>query len=88
MTCIYIIQNKINNKFYLGSTVNFINRRRTHLRELKSNKHHCIALQRAVNKYGLINFEFRTERAFTIVPRLSSVDTIDFSNYIVRIRAV
>jgi group I intron endonuclease len=59
MTCIYIIQNKINNKFYLGSTVDFIKRRRTHLRELKNNKHHCIALQRAVNKYGLINFEFK-----------------------------
>jgi group I intron endonuclease len=55
---IYIIKNVINGKFYLGSSINLSKRKRTHFRDLKNNKHHCIYLQRAYNKYGKENFEF------------------------------
>lgn len=55
---IYIILNKVNNKFYLGSTNNPHKRKLRHFRELSNNKHHSILLQRAINKYGIDNFEF------------------------------
>jgi group I intron endonuclease len=55
---IYQIKNIINNKIYIGSSVSFTNRKQEHFRDLFLNKHHCIALQRAYNKYGLENFVF------------------------------
>lgn len=58
MKAIYKIHNKISGKFYLGSTINSTKRKSTHFSLLKNNKHHCIHLQRAYNKYGEENFEF------------------------------
>lgn len=58
MSCIYKINNKITNDFYIGSTINFDKRKSTHLYMLKLNKHHSIVLQRAYNKYGIDAFEF------------------------------
>ena len=55
---IYKITNKINGKVYVGSAVNFNNRWKEHLRELRKEKHHSSALQNAWNKYGEDNFEF------------------------------
>lgn len=55
---IYHIINKVNNKRYIGQTINFQNRKITHLRNLRTNKHHSSKLQRAWNKYGENNFEF------------------------------
>ena len=58
---IYAIVNRINGKFYIGSTVNkkgFKNRFNQHLRQLRKKKHHSIALQRAWDKYGETNFSF------------------------------
>lgn len=56
---VYCITNKINNKFYIGSTVNFKQRWRDHKKLLNSGKHFNIYLQNAVNKYSLDNFEFK-----------------------------
>jgi len=56
-SCIYLIINKANNKFYIGSTCDFQKRKTTHLRDLKANKHHSRYLQRAFNKYGASSFE-------------------------------
>ena len=54
---IYLILNKINNKFYVGSTKqNFIRRLKAHIIELEKKIHHCLPLQRAINKYGIHNF--------------------------------
>lgn len=55
---IYIIKNLINNKFYIGSSINIKRRFIDHKRDLKSNKHASIKLQRAYHKYGETNFSF------------------------------
>lgn len=56
---IYQIMNLVNNKIYIGSTNNLINRKDNHFSELKRNAHRNEHLQRAVNKYGIDNFEFK-----------------------------
>jgi group I intron endonuclease len=53
---IYKIINKINNKYYLGSSKDIYKRYKNHLYNLKIQKHHCIHLQNAYNKYGKNNF--------------------------------
>ena len=58
MGYIYIIRNKINGKFYLGSTNNYHKRRINHFSQLRCNKHHSIHLQRAYDKYKENSFEF------------------------------
>lgn len=55
---IYKITNITNNKIYIGST-KFLNRRKSsHFRDLISNKHASIHLQRSFNKHGLENFKW------------------------------
>lgn len=58
MSYIYKILNKVNGKFYIGSTVNIKNRKYQHIHLLKKGKHQNNILQRAWNKYGEENFEF------------------------------
>lgn len=59
MTCgIYFISNKINNKLYIGQSINIEQRWNAHKRELRNNIHENSKLQRAWNKYGEENFEF------------------------------
>lgn len=55
---IYIILNKINGKFYLGSTKNLQNRKLKHFRDLKNKKHHSVHLQRSYDKNGVDCFDF------------------------------
>lgn len=55
---IYWIRNKINGKFYLGSTVQRYVRWKTHKKKLRHGSHHCSHLQNAWNKYGEDAFEF------------------------------
>ena len=55
---IYAIKNKLNNKLYIGSAINFEKRKREHYSNLRNNKHHSKYLQRSFNKYGENNFEF------------------------------
>jgi len=64
MQLVYKITNKINNKFYIGRTKNFKERKRNHIRLLTNNKHHCIHLQNAWNKYGEENFLFEQFKIF------------------------
>lgn len=58
MIGIYKIENKINNKKYIGSAVNIDIRFKRHINDLKKEKHANIYLQREFNKYGLDNFIF------------------------------
>ena len=46
MYYIYEIRNKINNKYYIGITVNIKSRINRHFRELKNNKHHNFYMQK------------------------------------------
>lgn len=63
---IYKIICIVNNRCYIGSSVNLNNRINEHVRMLRQNKHHSIHLQRSWNKYKEENFiysvvEFTTD---------------------------
>ena len=55
---IYKIINVVNNKFYVGSAVNFTARKRKHWWALRSQRHANKHLQAAWNKYGEEYFKF------------------------------
>lgn len=56
---IYSIENKVNNKVYIGSTVrSFKERRSNHINSLKRGTHVCKPLQEEFNIYGEDNFTF------------------------------
>ena len=57
---IYKIQNSITGDFYIGSAVSLRGRIAVHQSLLIRNIHYNIHLQRAWNKYGEENFEFKT----------------------------
>lgn len=59
MTCgIYMIQNKLNNKMYIGQAVDIEDRWKHHVWGLGGDYHDNTHLQRSWNKYGEENFEF------------------------------
>ena len=58
MIGIYAIINKINNKKYIGQSVDIKRRWNQHKTDLNKNKHKNVYLQRAWNKYGKNNFKF------------------------------
>lgn len=55
---IYIIKSKINNKSYIGSSIDIAKRFKTHLWRLNTNSHINKLLQNDYNSYGIDNFEF------------------------------
>lgn len=55
---IYQIRNLVNNKRYIGQTVNLYARKYGHSSLLKNNKHTNIHLQNSYNRYGKENFIF------------------------------
>lgn len=55
---IYKIINVVNNKFYVGSAVNFSRRKARHFSELRHNKHNNRWLQASWNKHGEQAFVF------------------------------
>jgi len=55
---IYKIINKINEKYYIGSSKDIKDRWNTHKQSLRNNNHHNDHLQRAWNKYGENAFDF------------------------------
>lgn len=61
ITGVYKIQNKINNKIYIGSAVDIKKRWRDHKWYLKNNIHHNSHLQSSWNKYGANSFYFSIE---------------------------
>jgi group I intron endonuclease len=58
MYSVYIIESKASKKVYIGMTMEYENRIKRHLFDLKGNRHHSQHLQRAWNKYGEENFIF------------------------------
>ena len=60
MTCgIYMIQNKKNNKIYIGQAINIEKRWKDHKRELCRNHHDNKHLQRTWNRDGEDSFDFK-----------------------------
>jgi len=55
---IYKIINKLDGKYYIGSSQNITKRWYSHKTRLKHNKHWNSYLQNAYNKYGVNNFEY------------------------------
>lgn len=58
MYFIYKIENKINQKKYIGLTNNIVRRRTRHFTDLKCNRHDNTFLQKEYNIYGVNNFSF------------------------------
>lgn len=58
MMGIYKIENLVNGKMYIGSSIDIENRWKSHKNELKRNSHHNIHLQRAWNTYTEKYFDF------------------------------
>lgn len=58
MQGIYEIKNIINNKTYIGQSLDIKGRWKGHLQDLENNKHHNIHLQQSWNKHGKENFKF------------------------------
>lgn len=56
---IYIITNIVNNKKYIGSSLNYKQRLRQHKYSLRKNSHYNKHLQSSFNKYGEENFTFK-----------------------------
>lgn len=55
---IYMIQNVVNNKIYIGQAEDIGLRWSYHMSLLKQGKHPSVYLQQAVTKYGIENFSF------------------------------
>lgn len=55
ISCVYSIRSP-SGKFYIGSARNFETRKRVHLNALRKGKHHSRPLQRAWDKYGVLDF--------------------------------
>jgi len=55
---VYKIINTVNNKCYIGSSINIRKRKSQHQLRLRNNKHGNIYLQNAWNKYGEDKFVF------------------------------
>jgi hypothetical protein len=59
ITGIYLIKNIVNNKLYIGSSINVMRRLSDHKNRLLKNKHYNIHLQASFNKYKIDNFIFQ-----------------------------
>lgn len=55
---VYVIENLIDGKYYIGSSKNIRVRKMQHFSDLKNNRHTNRHLQGAFNKYGEENFKF------------------------------
>lgn len=55
---IYTITCLVNNKIYVGESINVFNRKNQHFSALKQNKHTNTYLQTSYNKHGIKNFRF------------------------------
>lgn len=72
---IYQIRNIINDKIYIGKSVNLNNRKSQHFLSLRKNIHKNFKLQGSVNKHGINNF------VFEILEICKDIDTKEI-NYI------
>ncbi|MCS7004361.1 MAG: GIY-YIG nuclease family protein [Cytophagales bacterium] len=55
---VYVIRNSVDNRIYIGSSVQLYRRYQTHCQELENGTHHSKSLQRFYNKYGKNKLSF------------------------------
>jgi group I intron endonuclease len=67
---IYKIRNTVNDKFYVGSTIDARERFRNHVKLLQNNRHHCKHLQASWNKYGEACFRFEIQEVIEDATKL------------------
>ena len=71
---IYRIRNVVNNKFYVGSTIDTKRRFEEHRRRLRAGNHQSPHMQAAWNKYGEECFKFEVLMHIEDVNELLSVE--------------
>ena len=76
---IYVIENMINNKKYIGQSVNVEKRLNNHKRMLVNNTHFNQHLQSSFNHYGLSDFNFR------IIKECSEKDLDNWERWYIRV---
>ena len=84
-SCIYKITNILNGKIYVGSAIDFIQRKSLHISQLNKNKHHSKYLQNSWNKYGMDKFIFEIIESIEILDLLLTreqfyLDNLLFAN--------
>lgn len=67
---VYEIRNLITRDCYIGSSMNLLQRKKRHFKDLKNNLHHSIILQRAYYKYGEAAFKF------SVIEFVEDIDTL------------
>lgn len=79
---LYEIKNRLSGKVYVGVASDFPRRFNRHRYELRHNRHHCLYLQRAWNKYGEAAFDFVIVKECTMAEalRLEQERLQDLSN--------
>jgi len=71
---IYKIRNLVNQKFYVGSTINAKERFKSHRSRLRGGRHHSKHLQSAWNKYGEECFKFEIIEEVADVTTLRTIE--------------
>lgn len=75
---IYKITNIVNNKCYIGSSINIESRKYKHFWMLSKNTHDNLYLQNSFNKHGYGNF------VFDVIEECSERELIDKENYYIK----
>ena len=78
---IYKIVNKINNKIYIGRSLNIEKRFREHKHAEKAKVPHPYPIARAINKYGIDNFEFMIIEVVTDYMKLDERELYWINHY-------
>lgn len=81
MIGIYKIQSKINNKVYIGSSINIKDRINDHKSKLKNNKHSNIHLQNHVNKYNFNDLSFEIVLVINNDKYLREIEQLYLNSY-------
>jgi predicted GIY-YIG superfamily endonuclease len=75
---IYKITNLINNKVYIGQTIQTLEKRWSHHNKLDSN---CYVLNRALKKYGKANFKIEKIAEASSREKLNKLEALYIKNY-------
>lgn len=81
MKGIYKITNKINNKVYIGQSIDLERRIKDHIRGLNNGYGHNSHIQSSWNKYGELNFKFEVIHITDLTEELNVLETYYINKY-------